>query len=383
MPSFQFRLPIRDDLTNLQKIAIDDDSAIFLTGVPGSGKTVVAIYRVVRLNNTSKLFTYTRMLTVAIKNSTNMLQRDAATKVSSIYEWFWEKCSTLLSEIIHDEEKITNCLRTNNINFEELIFDESQDLPIYLYNSLSKFCNKISLGADDAQLVFENGCTEKELSNVFNKHHPHELDQNHRNTYEIFNFASNIITENERAQNPNMLERLKRKRRGDKPLLILHRNNQDIKETFKQIIIDNIGGNIGILLAHRDNVKSYYNFINNDISILINPKNRLDCSYYYNKMPRDERNAVENDLKNILITTFKSAKGMEFDTVIIPEFQMIDNELKKQFFVGCTRARSNLFLFCKEGLPSLINKSSFNDTYTLQDNRSNLNTSSVEDDLPF
>jgi len=94
-----------------------------------------------------------------------------------------------------------------------------------------------------------------------------------------------------------------------------------------------IGGNIGILLVHKGDVNYYHNIIKNEL--------KFECSYYYNGMEQQERNRVESDLKNILVTTFKSAKGMEFDTVIIPELHNINEEYKKQLFVGTTRARSN------------------------------------------
>ena len=375
MPSFQYRLPIRNDLTRLQRLAIDDDNSIFVTGVPGSGKTVVAIYRVARLNNDSKLFTYTRMLTVAIKGAVNNNLREASNKVTSIYEWFAINCNVRLGEIINSEEQISVILKNNNISFTELLFDEAQDLPITLYASLSKVCDRISIGADDAQQVFRNGCTEKELLQIFNRHSHHELDENHRNTYEIFNFARHFIPENERAQNPNWLGRLESKRRGDKPSIILYSQRTVIIETIRQIINDNIGGNIGVLLLHSNDVDTYFN--------LINPGIHPDCCYYHNRMPRAARTSVENDLKNILVTTFKSAKGMEFDTVIMPELQMIDVEYKQQFFVGCTRARANLFLFCQGEIPNIIDTAYFNNTYLLQDFRREERDDPEEEDLPF
>lgn len=376
MPSFQFRLPIRNDLTRLQRLAIDDDNAIFTTGVPGSGKTVVAIYRVARMNNNSKLFTYTRMLTVAINGSVNTNLREAANKIMSIYEWFARNCNIRLSNIIDSEQEILAVLRNNNISFTELIFDEAQDLPISLYSSLSHVCNRISIGADNAQQVFSSGCTEEELLEVFGGHSRHELDENHRNTYEIFNFARHLVPENERAQNPNMLRKLESVRRGDKPTLIFYSQRADIKETFRQIINDNLGGNIGVLLVHSNDVDVYYHLIMPDIV--------PECSYYYSGMPIPDRNSVESNLKNILVTTFKSAKGMEFDTVIIPELQMINEENKQQFFVGCTRSRSNLFLFCNGELPDIIDNGNFNNTYQLQDLiGAQRIIAQPEDDLPF
>ena len=62
---------------------------------------------------------------------------------------------------------------------------------------------------------------------------------------------------------------------------------------------------------------------------------------------------------NIHITTFKSAKGLEFDTVIIPNFHKYKeicgsyNTDWEDFYVACTRARSNLYLISNYDLPDL------------------------------
>ena len=56
-------------------------------------------------------------------------------------------------------------------------------------------------------------------------------------------------------------------------------------------------------------------------------------------------------IENVHITTFKSAKGLEFDTVIMPDFQyfkmniaQLDVITENDYYVGFTRARKNLFL---------------------------------------
>jgi superfamily I DNA/RNA helicase len=60
-----------------------------------------------------------------------------------------------------------------------------------------------------------------------------------------------------------------------------------------------------------------------------------------------------NGISRIHLTPFKSSKGLEFDTVIIPDFQEFafwKSEHKyavkeNDYYVGMTRAKSNLFLF--------------------------------------
>ena len=62
-------------------------------------------------------------------------------------------------------------------------------------------------------------------------------------------------------------------------------------------------------------------------------------------------------IENLHITTFKSAKGLEFDTVIIPDFQNYDWNIKNldkapitenDYYVAITRARRNLMGISKK-----------------------------------
>ena len=56
-------------------------------------------------------------------------------------------------------------------------------------------------------------------------------------------------------------------------------------------------------------------------------------------------------IKNIHVTTFKSVKGLEFDTVIIPNFDLFQINLdglntvtENDYYVALTRTRRNLYL---------------------------------------
>jgi DNA helicase-2/ATP-dependent DNA helicase PcrA len=53
---------------------------------------------------------------------------------------------------------------------------------------------------------------------------------------------------------------------------------------------------------------------------------------------------VENNLKNILVTTMHSSKGLEFDIVILPDIEEATIEKRKLYYVATTRAKDNLFL---------------------------------------
>jgi superfamily I DNA/RNA helicase len=54
--------------------------------------------------------------------------------------------------------------------------------------------------------------------------------------------------------------------------------------------------------------------------------------------------AVPGKLERYVVTTFKSAKGMEFSTVIIPRINFF-TRIPAEWYVACTRARGNLIIY--------------------------------------
>ena len=107
----------------------------------------------------------------------------------------------------------------------------------------------------------------------------------------------------------------------------------------------------------------------------------IEHSAYHSGMHYTKKRQIERNLKNILITTFKSAK--EFDTVIMPELDNYNDD-NNEFYVGATRAKTHLYLLSANGLPSVLEDFK-TDTYKLyksQEENRNL-FSRDEDDLPF
>ena len=87
-------------------------------------------------------------------------------------------------------------------------------------------------------------------------------------------------------------------------------------------------------------------------------KNQVnDYSIYYEDPVRFPIGC--GSIKNVHITTFKSAKGLEFDTVIIPNFHKYNEILGsfnvewQDYYVAATRARSNLYLISNYDMPQL------------------------------
>lgn len=339
---YYFRLPAITQLTLPQQAAVNETDQIALSGGPGTGKSVVSLYRHLanyQAGNNSLLLTYTTTLARYLSECCRLQNSFASQNVKSAY---------------------AGCPRRDDLQkYGEVIIDEAQDLDSDYFKRINDF--NVSYGADDAQILYpEHSCNRTILQSLFPNNVEYVLDRNFRSTYHIMNFA--------RVAFPNafipkgLLQELQRINPGEKPSLIVTDGNprfdRDAKEKRNASIYEIIEAlrsdthNIAILVPFKNEVKAYDSILN-DLSI--------DHSLYY-----EDKNIFPHGcppIDNVHVTTYKSAKGLEFDTVIIPDFGSMDFLCNssyyivewKDFYVAVTRARTNLYLFSNWAMPNYDN----------------------------
>jgi DNA helicase IV len=364
MAKFEFRLPSQDDIRNstngqimLSIINNDyDEKFSLVTGCPGSGKTTVSIFRLIRLANNGKqtiLLTYQRMLKVAIENLLAK-QGISSSKVNTIHSWFPKTTGKLLGFSNQDNKltasEIENALR-GKVGNMELILDEAQDLEERVFQAFPKVFGRITIGADNDQQMHEgSGASETTIKRqISHSSNEFTLQFNYRNTYQIYNFARYFVPNSPKANDNQTISALKRyKNSGDLPEVLKFSGQSEMQSRLKTIIENYKGFNIGVLFPFKNQVERYHSMISGF---------GFECSKYYSEMSDAEKSTTENDLKSIIVTTFISAKGMEFDIVIMPEFDSIRNtdEAKRQAYVGCTRAKNRLVIMYTGNKPSILN----------------------------
>lgn len=332
---YYFNLPVITDLTIHQQVALDEEESLALSGGPGTGKSVVCLWRHIRNYQIglkkSLLLTYTKTLEYYLKQTAKDKNKTAGARVSRTYKW----------------------LNGHKTQYEEIIIDEGQDVSIDNYQVLKEYADTVSYGADDAQSLYQNGCTPDELSSLFPNNEEYTLQKNFRNSKEILDFVKSVFSE---VLIPNSTINDARKT-GLKPILKkigwTNFNKKEVDEIVK--IVNKFASdthNIGILVPTEKWVDKYYDNVNGKIDSQI-------VSKYHNKMSSFQT------LSNIHITTFKSAKGIEFDTVIIPSFDSFNFFItgnfpitRKDYYVAFTRTKTNLFLLCKKS-PNLGHRSTY------------------------
>lgn len=89
--AYYFNLPIITLLTDNQQAALDEPESIALAGGPGTGKSVVCLWRHIRNYATdtkkSLLLTYTKTLEHYLKQSAFSQNEDASENVNRTYWW--------------------------------------------------------------------------------------------------------------------------------------------------------------------------------------------------------------------------------------------------------------------------------------------------------
>ena len=324
--AYHFNLPLITQLTIGQQAALNETNAISISGGPGTGKSVVSLWRHIRNYATgskkSLLLTYTKTLEYYLKATAKSEDANAAVAVNRTYRWTYQNRNAVASPI-----------------YDEIIVDEAQDVEHARYEILKKYTNAISYGADDQQSVYPDKATsQRKLEELFPNNNRYFLDENFRNSYEIMRFSKGLFP-GKVIQQSALTNLLEEGRRGPKPVLLV--SNHD-KEKENQAIIDVIEQfrsathNIAILVPLQHHVNQYANMIR---------EAGIECS----KFSTDDGDFGEID--NVHVTTFKSSKGAEFDTVIIPDFGAMMSNIsnlrviaENDYYVGITRAKRNLYL---------------------------------------
>ena len=349
MPKFQFYLPKDNELTRIQRRVIDSREPIFLSGVPGTGKTVVSIKRIQNVAGEGKkaiIFTYGKLLRKTIEER---LQNNSSMPVDNIHNWMWNAQGggqRHYYEVMTQDENINSTislLQSNGIKYDEILVDEGQDLSINTYKILNKLTSSLTISADNAQQINnrEAATDEESILELFPQlqANSYELDDIFRSAYEIYIFAIQFVPNNARANDENLLERLKRKNSGaDKPYLFLEKDLNSVYGSIKDIVDENPTDNIGILFEKTLHVDEATKHLSEDYEV----------SKYHNQ------EVIPSTLKNIIITTFKSAKGIEFDIVIIPYFPHGAQNIPEEYYVGATRAKNQVYFLAINEIPKIM-----------------------------
>lgn len=283
--------------------------------------------------------------------------------IFSVYQQFYDEMNEkyennidLLCERLYKEKaKIPETCK-----YDFVLIDEAQDLTLnklLIAKELTRA--SLTIAADFGQKIYNSGFTWKEIGISFRGQAAKKLSGTHRNTYEIAALANSLLENNTELRNMDEDDAYTKpvlpERRGEKSVLryttTLSSEGREVRELVKQIRAGNKDFTIGVLARDKycmATVQDWFSGMNYQVIV-----------------HKGDYKVLEPGLK---LVTYHSAKGLEFDVVILPMLddglfpyksrnQDVSTEVLEDLlnnainllYVGMTRARTKLFMFAGDG----------------------------------
>lgn len=261
-------------------------------------------------------------------------------------------------EILYDD--FPNIAMKNKVEpfFDAIIIDEAQDLSkaclTYLSRLVKEETQSIMILADAAQSIYTNGITWKDAGFAVHGSRSIELKQNYRNPVSVYKVASCIIGkvhDSEDFVNEGAECARRQNTAENEKVTIIHCGTQEkerevLLKCLKYLRTTHPDCSVGILVKTNAEKNSFSKFLRD------NKFEPVDL----NLKAQMSRFKITSD---IYMVTIHSAKGLEFDYVIIldvnesnfvsavEDFELND-QIRKLLYTSLTRARKNAYIFSSE-----------------------------------
>lgn len=342
LPSYQELDKEQDAVLNLPL-----QGKYLVVGPPGSGKTVVLLHRADRLKKRGErlqLIMYMRVLSRYVRSASAALNIEG--DVSTFHTWFRfyykkivGKPPMQLENFVYDWGDVLKNFGRGGAGaalFPNVLIDEGQDLPKQFYLVANYMAQNLTIFADENQRLTDHQSTIDEIRKSANINETFDLKKNYRNSRPIAMLARAFYS-GLRSGIPELPDR-----NGDLPQLRGFERIFDSVDAIAQYERTNTDRHIGVFLPNLAMVKKYKNRLAG--------KTRNAFQYYDSTDEECFPDALNFDKPGIFLCAYPSAKGLEFDTVFLPEIQasakMAWNtpEFKMKMYVMISRARSSLFI---------------------------------------
>lgn len=342
LPSYQQLSKEQDKINNLPL-----DESYLVTGPPGTGKSVMALYRAEMLTKkkvVTSLLMHSRLLSQFTNSAVSKLKIDGV--VDTFHAWLsrfyrnrYRKNVPAFGPFEYDWDAILRELGSRppeRGSLAHLIIDEGQDLHKMFYPVARHVATCITVFADENQRLTETNSTIDEINTYGGFVATHELKRNYRNTIEIAQLAAHFHTGLSTGI-PDLPSR-----RGEKPVMQKYKNLNETVESICRFERNNPDLQIGVFVQSKALRKSLFNRLS------VEGRTKNPPQVYVGGQGNDAT-VVDFDRPGIVTICYSSAKGLEFDAVFMPELQdVIGNpssaDFRMRFYVLISRARQSLYL---------------------------------------
>jgi DNA helicase IV len=349
------KLPTFQDLSReqLEINSLPLEGSFVVTGPPGTGKTVMALYRAEALTQKAaftQLLMYSRLLCNYVGTAIEELDLDGV--AHTYYGWLirfyhnqyrerfpeskrWEPdWNAILKRVNEDPPP------ANSIPF--LIIDEGQDLPKQFFMLTKHLAKHLTVFADENQKLTDHNSTVREIKLYSGIEDEHQLRRNYRNTREIAELAAHFYT-GISSGIPDFPTTS-----GTKPQVVALERLHDAVDFISRYERNNPTREIGLFTPSRRLQEKLVNRLQG--------KTKNEVQFYDSRDPKK----LDFDAPGIKVVNYQSAKGLEFDAVFLPELQTIPDDvtgatLRMRFYVLMSRARRELYLmYSGDNAPAIV-----------------------------
>lgn len=359
MPLRMPRWDLLDQNEQMPVINLPLDRQLWVRGGPGTGKTVLALYRAAQALEQYKNFgvsvgviTYNKTLQLYIQEAllaTDIHGVEATTWHSWLYRHYWRSFRERVPEVApyHPDwnvvaPKLIDHFKRSGPSFHHLFIDEAQDLPEELLPVLNASTRSVTVFSDPNQRIHENSVAHEEIGPLLGVTTDlYFLTRNYRNTTEIMEVANRLQTKVE--------DQVKQSTRsGRMPQLVIVDSDTAAYSHIATVARNNPDLSIGALgysyEAARATFQALSELLPDQVQLYVSGAN----------------DGFDVGTPGIKVLTYAVAKGLEFDMVVLPVLQSNydQQELRalesNQAYVAATRARDDLMVIVPEKPKSYI-----------------------------
>lgn len=263
-------------------------------------------------------------------------------------------------------------MRQSYQTYDYIFCDEVQDLPANVLETMRERSRYVIVAGDSNQSIYDGTVTPSEIGRILNAQ-PFELSFIHRLTRSIIKAVSSLLP----SINIFNAKRDMTKQDVDIRLVKAYDQEEEVKYVWEQASnATSVGDSTAVLLPTHDSIIEFVDLLCN-----INGKSvwELRTNQYgkpdYNSLNRHfqqmniKAEYVGNNYgsfehaernRNLIIMTYHSSKGMDFDNVFLPflsySTHIPGSDPDTLFMVAMTRSRKNLFITYSEYLHDFIER---------------------------